>query len=316
MLTPDKLWKAVFEDFFPDAIAFFFPHYYPTIDWPRGFELLDKELKQIYPESEETHRRVDLLVKVWLLDGAEQWILVHIEVQGYRDLDFSHRMFIYFYRLTDRFSVPVSAMALLTDTDKSWRPGRYQASCMDTQVVYVYPVFKLADYTEDDFTGSENPWALVIKTALIGLRSNWDDESLLKMKVHLYREFREKGYPANKTRMFLQFLKYHLSFEEKEFFLKFDHEILTVENKKDSPMGIIELVKEHLIEEARQEGIEKGIEKGMTKGELVKTRKVTLRIIEKCPDWTDEKVADLVEMPVGFVKKVRQKMQKKKGIPS
>lgn len=52
MLTKDKLWKAIFEDFFPEAILFFFPKYYSNIDWSKGFAMLDKELKQLFPESE------------------------------------------------------------------------------------------------------------------------------------------------------------------------------------------------------------------------------------------------------------------------
>jgi len=85
-------------------------------------------------------------------------------------------------------------------------------------------------------------------------------------------------------------------------------------------MGIIELVKQHVIEEAKEEGkeeglklgIETGIEKGMTKGELARARNVTKRIIEKYPAWSDEEVADLVEMTVSIVKKIRREMQKKK----
>jgi hypothetical protein len=313
MLTPDKLWKAIFEDLFPEAIAFYFTEFFHQIDWSRGFEVLDKEQKQLFPESEETHRRVDLLVKVWLIDGTEQWILIHVEVQGYRDEDFPRRMYVYYYRLTDRFKVPVSALAVLTDNDLNWRPDRYEVVCMKTRLVYEYPVFKLADYTEKELNDSGNPWSWVMKTALIGLKANWDDDSLLKIKIRLYREFREKGYPIEKTRLFLQFLKYYVRFEKTEYFDKFDHQIQTVDNKKDSPMGILELVKEHLIEEAQQKGIEKGIEQGMTKGQLAKASRITQRVIEEFPDWSDEKVADLVEMQVSFVKKIRQKMQKDKN---
>ena len=327
MLTQDKLWKAIFEDFFPESVAFYFSTLHGEIDWSRGFEILDKELKQIFPESEETHRRVDLLAKVWLLDGAEQWILIHIEVQGYRDEEFSMRMFIYYYRLTDRFNVPVASLALLTDSDKHWRPDRYFTEIAGTRLTYEYPVFKLADYQGKDFPDMQNPWAWVMKAALIGLKSNWDDEVLLKVKIRIYREFRQNGYEPEKVPLFFQFLNYHVRFEKKEFFSKFDNEIKVVEKINDEPMGIIELVKQHLIEEAREEGIEKGIEKGiqkgiekgiekgekqgLTKGELRKAREVVKRILEKYPSWPDEEIAVLVEMPVSFVAKIRLGMQKK-----
>lgn len=332
MLTRDKLWKGIFEDFFPEAIAFFFPDFVNLIDWSRGFEMLDKEQKQIFPESEESHRRVDILTKVWLLDGSEQWILIHIEVQGYHDDNFAQRMFIYFYRLTDRYNVPVSALALLTDPDKKWKPNRYLAQSMNTTLLYEFPLFKLADFTDEDFKDSDNPWAWVMKTALAGIKSNWNDEILLKMKIQLYREFRERGYSIKKVRAFLQFLKYYARFAKREFFSKFDNEIQSVDQKKDSPMGIIELVKQHIVEEARLEGLEKGMEQGLekgleqgleqglekgleqglqqglTKGELLKARKIAVRLLEKHPEWSDLEIAELIEMPVSFILQVRQEL--------
>jgi len=320
MLTRDKLWKGIFEDFFPEAIAFFFPDFTNLIDWSRGFEMLDKEQKQIFPESEESHRRVDILTKVWLLDGSEQWILIHIEVQGYHDDNFAQRMFIYFYRLTDRYNVPVSALALLTDGNKNWRPDHYRAQYMNTRLLYEYPIFKLSDYSDQDFIGSVNPWAWVMKTALIGLNTTWDDDVLLKIKVQLYREFRANGYSIKKARAFLQFLKYYARFAKNEFFIKFDNEIQSVDQKKEGPMGIIELVKQHIVEEARLEGLEKGIEQGiekgieqgieqgLTKGELLKARKVAMHILKKQPEWSDEEIAELVEMPVSFISQARQEL--------
>ncbi|NGZ07526.1 MAG: DUF4351 domain-containing protein, partial [Magnetococcales bacterium] len=38
------------------------------------------------------------LVKVWLLDGHELWVLIHVEIQGNRDSDFAERMFTCQYR--------------------------------------------------------------------------------------------------------------------------------------------------------------------------------------------------------------------------
>ncbi|MFM9952086.1 MAG: hypothetical protein ACKV1O_29415 [Saprospiraceae bacterium] len=324
MLTRDKLWKGIFEDFFPEAIAFFFPDFTNLMDWSRGFEMLDKEQKQIFPESEESHRRVDILTKVWLLDGSEQWILIHIEVQGYWDDQFAKRMFTYFYRLTDRYKVPVSALALLTDGNKNWKPDHYRVQYMNTRLLYEYPIFKLSDFSDQDFANSANPWAWVMKTALNGLNSTWDDDVLLKIKVQLYKEFRANGYTVDKTRTFLQFLKYYIRFDKSDFFSKFDSEIQTVDQNKDTPMGIIELVKQHIVEEARLEGLEKGMEQGLeqglekgleqglqqglTKGELLKARKVAMHILKKHPEWSDEEIAEVVEMPVSFILQVRQEL--------
>ncbi len=302
------------EDLFPYAIRFYFPAFYPKIDWSKGYVMLDKELRELFPESEKNERRADLLAKIWLLDGTEQWILAHIEVQGYKDPQFSKRMFTYYYRIADRFNVPVSALAILTDTNKNWHPDRYVATCMETELVYKYPLFKLIDYANEALDGDNNPWAIVMKAALIGLKGQWTDDALLEAKVQIYKELRTLGYSVEQVRNLLQFIKFHVRFRKKDFFHKFDSEIKKVENIKQRPMGIIELVKEHLIEEAKQEGLEKGIERGIEKGiekglkkaeakqNLAGVRKMLLK------GFGHATIMDVFDVDKTFIKEVQRQM--------
>ena len=88
----DSPWKEALEVYFPAFLAFFFPQVYALIDWRRGFESLDKELQQIVREAEIGPRYADKLFKVWLEDGQEAWILIHVEVQSQQDPEFAKRM--------------------------------------------------------------------------------------------------------------------------------------------------------------------------------------------------------------------------------
>ena len=54
-------------------------------------------------------------MRVHTLEGAEAWVLVHIEVQGDEDADFAKRMYIYNYRIFDRYDRRVASLAVLTD---------------------------------------------------------------------------------------------------------------------------------------------------------------------------------------------------------
>ena len=101
-IPKDILWKGIIEDCFPDLMAFFYPEALHSLDLGE-FEFLDKELHQLFPESTDSRRYADKLVKIRKKDGDEQWQLIHIEVQGYKDETFSERMFRYFYRIYDRF---------------------------------------------------------------------------------------------------------------------------------------------------------------------------------------------------------------------
>ena len=52
------------------------------IDFDKGYEFLDGELNRIKIKSKSRNRRSDKLVKVYLKDGTEQYLLIHIEIQG------------------------------------------------------------------------------------------------------------------------------------------------------------------------------------------------------------------------------------------
>ncbi|MCU0566289.1 MAG: hypothetical protein MUF49_06795 [Oculatellaceae cyanobacterium Prado106] len=69
----DSPWKLVLRQYFPEAIAFFFPKTAKLIDWRKPITFLDKEFQQITPEAEIGRRFADLLVKVWLKRGKEVW---------------------------------------------------------------------------------------------------------------------------------------------------------------------------------------------------------------------------------------------------
>jgi len=78
----DSPWKEAIELYFESFMLFFFPHIHAEIDWSKGYTFLDKEFQEIVRDSATGRRYVDKLVKVFLLDGMETWVLVHVEVQG------------------------------------------------------------------------------------------------------------------------------------------------------------------------------------------------------------------------------------------
>jgi len=109
----DSPWKEAVERFLAWFLEFFFPDVFRGIDWSRGYESLDKELQQIVREGEVGLRLADKLFKVWRLDGEEAWVLIHVEVQNQAEEQFGERMYVYHYRIFDRFRRPVVSLAVL-----------------------------------------------------------------------------------------------------------------------------------------------------------------------------------------------------------
>ena len=66
------LWKSMIEDLMADLLLFVDPEIGKEVDLGRGFEFLDKEIIEMFPDPEVTNIKiVDKLVKVFLRNGTE-----------------------------------------------------------------------------------------------------------------------------------------------------------------------------------------------------------------------------------------------------
>lgn len=94
----DEHWKHIIMQFFAPFIKRCLPKLFKQIDFSRGIDFLEQELHKITADLRKAGKRSnDKLVKVYLKNGAERWILIHIEVQKQYAKNFPERMFVYYY---------------------------------------------------------------------------------------------------------------------------------------------------------------------------------------------------------------------------
>jgi hypothetical protein len=163
----DSLWKLVLEDTFEDFLLFLNPDVDTILDLEKGFEFLDTELPQTYMPKDDKYQPkvVDKLVKVYGRDGQKELVLVHIEVQGQYRNDFSKRMFGYYYRLFDKYDMPITAYAIFLEPNMIERSNCFEQDFMGTSLVYKFNTLKIADHSYDELIANENPFALAILAA-------------------------------------------------------------------------------------------------------------------------------------------------------
>ena len=192
----DSPWKEIIESFFPQFLEFFFPNAYAVIDWTRRPEFLDKELQLLETDAEIGRVLVDKVAKVWLLDGEEAWVLVHVEVQGQYDREFAQRMYTYNYRLFDRHKKQVISLAVLADEEENWRPSSYEYVLGGCRVSLQFPVAKLLDYEAqwETLEQTTNPFGVVVMAHLKTKATHRNPESRLQWKLSLVRRLFERGY--------------------------------------------------------------------------------------------------------------------------
>jgi len=313
----DALWKGILEDVFDDFLVFIFEDQANIFDFTKGFEFLNKELAQIYPVDEHaTHPKyVDKLVKVFTKDGSEEYILVHVEVQGYNDPGFAKRMFRYFYRILDKFNKRVTCIALFTGNEKASPVKQYDYDFLGTENCFKYNAYNIIEQDVEALGKIGNPFALVVQTALIALQKDGlGEENVLSLYKSIARRLLQENISPVKTRAIMNFLKYYVSFENKENISKFEKEIRTLTNNNFT-MGIEEL----LLERAEKRGVEKGREEGRQEGrqegreegkEEAKEESAYVFVKNLLIDtnFDNEKIASLASVEVSFVQRVRAEM--------
>ena len=195
----DAPWKIALESFLEPFMAFCFPAVHRLIDWSTPPVFLDTELQQIAPDHEQGPLAVDKLVKVRLLDGRDEWVLVHVEVQAQRDQRFTERMWVYYYRIWDRFTEQVISLAVLADDQKDWCPSTYHRELGGCGLEFWFPVFKVIDCPdpEEEYERTGNLFALLVAAHRVGLATRKDpekrSEGRFRVVRHLYRQGLERA---------------------------------------------------------------------------------------------------------------------------
>jgi predicted transposase/invertase (TIGR01784 family) len=192
----DSPWKTALDNYFHEFMRMYFTEAAAAIDWARGYESLDTELPSLARDAALGKRFADKLVKVYLKSGAVKLVYIHIEVQGAREAGFEKRMFVYNYRIQDRFNLPVASFAVLADTSPGWRPDSYRSEVLGCRIGFDFPVAKLLDHLDniDSLLASDNPFAIVTAAHLLTCQSKDDASTRYRYKQRVVKLLYEKGW--------------------------------------------------------------------------------------------------------------------------
>jgi hypothetical protein len=146
----DGAWKEALRLYLPEFIEKYFSAEYAAIDWTCEPEWFDKELSLVLAESGRRNHEVDAAVKVRLLNGSAQWILLHLEIQTSYEPDFSTRIARYNAGLTWAFRQPVVTLVVLADLRHSWSPDEHLFRVGTFESRLKFPVCKLIERLDKD----------------------------------------------------------------------------------------------------------------------------------------------------------------------
>lgn len=298
-ISKDTLWKGIIENLVDDFIRYFFPNYVEKIDFERGFEFLDTELQKLISDNPGQNRHADKLIRVWLKDGLEAWFLIHVEVQGYQDIQFAARMFEYMYRIRDKYQHPVTGLAIYTDWNRRYHYTQFVETFLGTEVIYRFNTYVLRDHAPKILAQDTNPFAAVMEAAWQHLGKKKTDDQLYSTKLDLIKRLLKRKVSREKIVSIINFIKYFLPFTNSENLLRFEQDLNQL-IKADKPMGI----EEAILEEVKQQGIELGETK--LKEELLKHAVPELAQL----GLEAERIAAILDLELDAVRKVMEEVCK------
>lgn len=309
----DQLWKDVITELFEEFLLFFAPALYENIDFNTPPEFLEQELHTIIPESSSKKRYADKLVKLRLKNGKEQWIFVHVEVQGDHDKHFPKRMFQYFYRVLDLYDHQIYALAIFTTNISKDKLNSYHYDFFGTKLNYHYNTYRIASQSESSLLESHNPFALAVLACFYLLQSKKD----LELKYHYKRKLikillQDKMKVKEMKREYIEKLFVfidHLIRLPKDGEQKLIEEIRPL-IEGESSMGlsldntsIAKFYRNEGKEEGIAEGLAKGKAEGLTLGQKQKAIEIAIKLIQK--GFTIEEVAEDTGLSVEEVKQIK-----------
>lgn len=263
----DTPWKAALRRYLPSFLAFFFPEIHADIDWSRGYQTLDKEFERTIRHVGGGKQVADMLVQVWLHDGSDCWLLVHIEIQGTYETNFPRRMFNYNVVIHRRYNRQVVSLAVLCDERPKWRPTCYEYGRWGAKTGTTFLTAKLLDYAEKQagLETSDNPFAVVVLAHLQAMATRNAIDKRLAWKFRLVKGLYHRKFTKEDVQQLFLLIDWILDLPE-ELQTQFREDIHQFEREQKMPY--LSSIERLALEEGRAEGLAEGEEKGLREGLL------------------------------------------------
>jgi hypothetical protein len=287
----DTPWKDAVTRYFPEFMAFYFPAAHGEIDWQQPYVFLEQELAQVVRNAELGRRRVDKLVRVVKRGGMDEWVFVHIDVQGRFDKKFAERVFVYNYRIYDRYRRPVASLAVLADASASWKPVSFHYKLFGCEVGIRYPVAKLTDYAGriDELLEQPNVFAIVTAAHLLTQQTRGHSVKQFAAKSRLARLLFERRWDRQRIVDLFNVIDWMMRLPA-SLQTQLMGDIEALERKHQMPY--ISSFERRGLERGRQEGRQEGLQEGRSEALAEQLAKLLAKRFGPVPPALTARVAN------------------------
>ncbi len=173
------------------------------------------------------------------------------------------RLFVYHYRIYDRYRRSVASLAVLGDERGNWRPNQFDDQLFGSEILFRFPIVKLLDYKQQESTleASRNPFATVVMAHLKAQETRKDGSKRKASKLALTRRLYELQFERQDILNLFRFIDWVMNLP-KTLEQEFDQELSQYEESKRMPY--ITSIERMGIEKGREEGIKEGMLQGIS----------------------------------------------------
>ena len=329
----DESWKYILTTLFKSGLDFFYNELFVLVDFTKPVEFIESKLTNLDVGDHNNYKNVDKLIKCSLLDGNEQHILLHIEIEANNPYNIAQRMFIYYCALKLKFpNIEIQSLIIYLGEENPINWHLYHYKFMLLEITYKCKYFNIADVKEDDLLKSNNPFAYIV------LFNKWLFENKQTMQKRftitkkLFLILKDRKIDLESIKKIFVFINKLVSLTnemEKEINIIIDKKhknmygniknlaqveaidqsvrIMYQEGKtiQDYIARGVKTGRQEGIQKGKQEGIQEGIQKGKQEGIQEGMEKSILNLHKK--GYKAPQIADLLDFELAFVEKIIDK---------
>ena len=197
---------------------------------------------------------------------------------------FFERMYVYNYRLFDRFRRHAASFAVLGDAREDWRPDTFERELWGCGIRFRFPVVKLSEYAENRelLKTSSNPFAVVVMAHLLTQDTAKDHPRRRNEKLALIKELYRKGFSKQEIINLFRFIDWIMALPETEEKLFWQGLSEMEEEDKMPYMSSVERI-----------GFDRGIKEGFIQAFLQQSMMVAKIIAKKFRSQAEDELPKL-----------------------
>jgi hypothetical protein len=108
--------------------------------------------------------------------------------------------------------MPKGSINILGDSNKNFRPAKYERVYEGCKLTFEYKLIKLIDYKEKDLIESKNVFAMITLTHIKAIEAGNNTELKKVFKLSLVKMLREKGFSQEDIKNLHKFVDWLIRF--------------------------------------------------------------------------------------------------------